>query len=660
MKKILIAIPTARYIEAETFKSIYDLEVPEGYEVTFQYFYGYRVDQVRNLIADWVVRGFDYLFSVDHDITFLPDTLKKLLDHDQDLVSGVYRQRLEPQMLEIYEPFGTRMTTEDLYEKDRNLVGIGGCGFGCVLVKKEVLVGVGYPQFEYHHALNHNDTISEDTDFCKKAIAKGFSLWCDPSVRCGHIGSTTMHVQIPEKAQKKNKPEKAYIIRTRDPRSITYSEVCAESCDRVGMPYEFWEGHYYKTPDELWTNDLYVTTYLPTMVPPAASCTATHYDIWKRIVDNNECAIILEHDAVMLHSVDIEIPDGVICALGYKFTDITVYDHVSAGPPKEIISIDSHQGAHSYCITAKTAQMMLEELKQSGSLVAIDNSHFNRDDDKYSSKIELAIVSPTPCIGWLRESTIWADGALEMNAPLIDSFKQYYIQPIHNKLKELYEQDRIPQTHVDYLRKMKDEGTSPKVIYDIGACVLNWTNKAKEVWPDAMIVPIEAMEEVSALYKETDLEKWVSGCILSDREEEVEFYQNLEHPAGNSLYKENVELSPMADQLFPEDKKIKRRAYTLDSIVKMFDLPTPDMIKMDIQGAELKALKGATETLKTVEHLILELQHVDYNFGAPKADEVIDYLKENGFDLVGKGMFCGNPTQTVIVDGDYHFRRRQS
>ena len=93
MKKILIAIPTARYIEADTFKSIYDLEVPEGYEVTYQHFYGYRVDQVRNLIADWVVRGFDYLFSVDHDITFPPDTLKKLLAHDVDLVSGVYRPK---------------------------------------------------------------------------------------------------------------------------------------------------------------------------------------------------------------------------------------------------------------------------------------------------------------------------------------------------------------------------------------------------------------------------------------------------------------------------------------------------------------------------------------------------------------------------------------
>jgi len=194
MKKILIAIPTARYIEADTFKSIYDLEIPEGYETTFQYFYGYRVDQVRNLICDWVVRGYDYLFSVDHDITFPPDTLKKLLTHDVDLVAGVYRQRLEPQAIEIYDLNQQRMTIEQIYGQP--LVPIGGCGFGCVLVKKEVIAGIGYPQFEYHPALDHGNTISEDTDFCKKAMNKGFKLWCDPSILCGHIGSTTMHVEL--------------------------------------------------------------------------------------------------------------------------------------------------------------------------------------------------------------------------------------------------------------------------------------------------------------------------------------------------------------------------------------------------------------------------------------------------------------------------------
>ena len=425
MKKILIAIPTARYIEAETFKSIYDLEIPEGYETTFQTFYGYRVDQVRNLIADWVVRGFDYLFAVDHDVTFAPDTLKKMLIHDKDLVSGIYRQRVPEQKIEIYDLNQQRMKIEQLYGKP--LVQIGGCGFGCVLVKKAVFDQVGYPQFEYHPALDHNNTRSEDNDFCRKAVNAGFTLWCDPTILCGHIGSTTMHVEVPK------------------------------------------------------------------------------------------------------------------------------------------------------------------------------------------------------------------------------------VDPVLQRLRELHDQPLLPEDHVKYLWDMRyNQFIEPKVIYDIGACVLHWTNRAKEVWPRAKIIPIEAMEDVAELYADQGIDRWVAGCLLSDKEEEVEFYENLEHPGGNSLYKENNQLSPLADQLFPEEKKVKRKTETLDNIVWSMNLPKPDMIKMDIQGAELAALKGATETLKTVNHLILELQHLDYNFGAPKAEEVIEYLKTIGFEMVGNGMFCGSE---LGVDGDYHFIR---
>lgn len=425
MKKILIAIPTARYIEADTFKSIYDLEIPDGYETTFQTFYGYRVDQVRNLIADWVVNGFDYLFAVDHDVTFAPDTLKKMLAHNVDMVSGIYRQRLPEQHIEIYDLDQKRMKIEDLYGKP--LVRIGGCGFGCVLVKRHVLARIGYPQFEYHPALNHNNTISEDNDFCKKVTRAGYLIWCDPSILCGHIGSTTMHVELPK------------------------------------------------------------------------------------------------------------------------------------------------------------------------------------------------------------------------------------IDPVYQRLRDLYNQPLLPQDHVNYLWDMKyKQQIEPKVIYDIGACVLHWTNKAQGVWPNAKIIPIEAMEEVANLYADVGIDRWISGCLLSDKEEIVEFYENLEHPGGNSLYKENNQLSPLADQLFPEEKKVRRKTETLDNVVWQMNLPKPDMIKMDIQGAELAALKGATETLKTVDHLILELQHKDYNFGAPKAQEVIDYLKTIGFEMVGDGMFCGS---SLGVDGDYHFVR---
>lgn len=424
MKKILIAIPTARYIEPDTFKSIYDLHIPDGYEVTFQCFFGYRIDQVRNLIADWVVRGFDYLFAVDHDVTFSPDTLAKMLAHDKDLVSGVYRQRLEPQAIEIYDLNQHRMSVEQLYSGQSQLVQIGGCGFGCVLVKKEVIVGIGYPQFEYHVALDHANTVSEDTDFCRKAMNKGFQLWCDPSILCGHIGSTTMRVEVPS------------------------------------------------------------------------------------------------------------------------------------------------------------------------------------------------------------------------------------INPVERRLRELHDQRLLPRDHIEYLKDMRDDGVRPKVIYDIGACVLHWANEARQVWPDAEIIPFEAMKEVDFLYREAGFKNFAVGCLISDKMEEVEFYENLEHPGGNSLYKENPELSPQANELFPDNKKVKRMTNTLDEIVKLNHLPLPDLIKMDIQGAELKALKGATETLKSCNHLILELQHKDYNLGAPKVNEVIEYLESIGFMLHGGKMFCGSD---LGVDGDYHF-----
>jgi glycosyltransferase involved in cell wall biosynthesis len=196
-KRILIAIPTAKNIEADTFKSIYDLEVPDGYETTFQAFFGYNVDQVRNLIADWVVKGFDYLFSVDSDIAFPADTLKKLLAHDKDVVSGLYIQRKPGQhILEIYEPTPGGGVTQMPYEKlkGRSIVEVAGCGFGCVLVKAEVMTTIGYPQFKYHSAIDHNNTVSEDVDFCGKARNKGFKIWADPSILCRHIGNFTFEV----------------------------------------------------------------------------------------------------------------------------------------------------------------------------------------------------------------------------------------------------------------------------------------------------------------------------------------------------------------------------------------------------------------------------------------------------------------------------------
>jgi len=192
MKKILIAIPTAKNIEVETFKAIYDLEVPEGYEVDFQYFYGYRIDQVRNLIAKWVKDGnYDYLFSVDSDISFPKDTLKKLLSHDKPMVTGVYCQRLPDRKLEIYRynSFGNMYNVQLSDLPTDKIEEIDGCGFGCLLIKREVFESINYPHFEYLMNTDMTIKLSEDVDFCMKAKSVGKSIWVDASINCDHHGS---------------------------------------------------------------------------------------------------------------------------------------------------------------------------------------------------------------------------------------------------------------------------------------------------------------------------------------------------------------------------------------------------------------------------------------------------------------------------------------
>ena len=85
-KKILIALPSAKDVETDTLKSIHRLIIPSGYEVYLETFFGYRIDQVRNLIASFAINNnFDYLFCVDSDMDLEPDTLIKLLSLSQQL-----------------------------------------------------------------------------------------------------------------------------------------------------------------------------------------------------------------------------------------------------------------------------------------------------------------------------------------------------------------------------------------------------------------------------------------------------------------------------------------------------------------------------------------------------------------------------------------------
>ena len=76
---------------------------------------------------------------------------------------------------------------------------------------------------------------------------------------------------------------------------------------------------------------------------------------------------------------------------------------------------------------------------------------------------------------------------------------------------------------------------------------------------------------------------------------------------------------------------LKKWSYALDDL----EFPPFDLIKLDVQGAELDILKGGKKYFKQTKprYLLLETSIQQYNHGAPLASSVISYLDKKGYSL---------------------------
>jgi len=112
--------------------------------------------------------------------------------------------------------------------------------------------------------------------------------------------------------------DKIYILRINHPLSIERAADCAKSCEEVGMPYEFFQGIQGTQEKDLPNKFDPPVKFHHKYSVNIMNATASHLKIWEKILENKETAVILEHDAIMLHKIDLPIPDGAMVMLGYK------------------------------------------------------------------------------------------------------------------------------------------------------------------------------------------------------------------------------------------------------------------------------------------------------------------------------------------------------
>lgn len=186
--KILIAVPTFEHIQNEVFQAIYDLDKC-GHQCDLKLVAGHDCARARNNIADWsVAGGYDYVLMIDSDTIVPKDALKNLLDPEADIVMGCCPKKntksKEYPLCRVQSPeLRPCLTADDLQGTERIEIQVGG--FACALVKTDVFTYMSYPYFKYLEYEDRN-ILSEDYYFCLEAIGRGYRIWADPRVKCGH------------------------------------------------------------------------------------------------------------------------------------------------------------------------------------------------------------------------------------------------------------------------------------------------------------------------------------------------------------------------------------------------------------------------------------------------------------------------------------------
>lgn len=142
----------------------------------------------------------DWLLMLDTDMTFPHDAAEKLDAHikaGKDLVSGLYFLGYAISEPAIYGPDVTDRTPAYRYvdyPRD-SLFEIGGCGMGICMIGKKII-----DDFKNHNEVNDSfrrvyklgKKVGEDLSFCYRVREKGYSMWCDSSVKAGHLRPYTV------------------------------------------------------------------------------------------------------------------------------------------------------------------------------------------------------------------------------------------------------------------------------------------------------------------------------------------------------------------------------------------------------------------------------------------------------------------------------------
>jgi FkbM family methyltransferase len=206
-----------------------------------------------------------------------------------------------------------------------------------------------------------------------------------------------------------------------------------------------------------------------------------------------------------------------------------------------------------------------------------------------------------------------------------------------------------PAPHPSTLARMAASGLDPDLVIDVG--VANGTPELYEAFPSAPLFLVEPLREFEPALKEICTQRKGEYLIAaaSDVNGTVTLNVHTHDLSGSSLYREYE--GPVIDG---EPRQVC--SVRLDDVVPCQTGPV--VLKMDVQGAELKVLEGAPSTLERAEIVMMEASVFEALIGAPGLAEVIAYMNDKGYVVYDIPCRLYRPLDGALSQVDLIFVKR--
>ncbi|MDT5022455.1 MAG: hypothetical protein QOC88_3207 [Mycobacterium sp.] len=185
--------------------------------------------------------------------------------------------------------------------------------------------------------------------------------------------------------------------------------------------------------------------------------------------------------------------------------------------------------------------------------------------------------------------------------------------------------------HAEALAKLK-----LRTVVDVGANRGQFSLFALHTFPAASIISLEPLPEPAARFRRVFAQE--PRVTLHNAALGPDTGQSVMHVSRRDDSSSLLPITAAQAELFPGTDEVRTetvRTAPLSAFVDSTSIEEPALLKLDVQGYEMEALRACGDLLDKFTYVYAEGSFVELYEGQVLADDLIAWLREQGYELVG-------------------------